>query len=221
MFNGRYIFGASAAFAIGFAVAVFGSPALLGSGDDAAALRAANYKNSTAPISFASTDTHAFMRVTQQHRDAARFLKAEHTCMAQAIYHEARSETRSGQIAVAEVVQNRVKSKHFPNSICGVIYQGSGRKSGCQFSFMCDGSVRAKPRAKSWGKAVEMAKFVQTHDIAPITRGATHYHTTAINPTWSTDLRFTRNIGSHKFYRFRFKERPVASAPSLSIAPPI
>jgi len=165
--------------------------------------------------------TQSLTPVTFAHHKAAQFIKSEQICLAQAVYYEARSERRSGQIAVAEVVQNRVKSKHYPNSICGVVYQGSGRKSGCQFSFTCDGSMDNMPKGKHWDNALKVAAFMQTHDFVPLTKGATHYHTTAIKPAWSTDLRFDRQIGTHKFYRFRFTERPVVTAPSLAIAPPI
>ena len=168
---------------------------------------------------YAQTD--ALSPVNFAHHKAATFTSSEQVCLAQAIYYEARSEKRSGQMAVAEVVQNRVKSKHYPSSICGVIYQGSGRKSGCQFSFACDGSMDKMPKGKHWDSALELATFMQTHDVASLTNGATHYHTTAIKPVWSTDLRFNRQIGSHKFYRFNFTERPVVAAPSHAIAPPI
>jgi len=160
--------------------------------------------------------------VEYKHHQAAKFIKSEQICLAQAVYYEARSETRSGQMAVAEVVRNRVKSRHYPNSICGVVYQGSGRKTGCQFSFTCDGSMDKAPKGKYWEQSLEVATLMQTHDVKPLTHGATHYHTTAINPKWSSNLRYIRQIGTHKFYKFKFTERSVVNAPSsLAIAPPI
>lgn len=248
MLKRQHIFMASAAFAA-FAVAAIMPAVVANIGDGAkgaGAVKLQSYKYNEDAISLASQDiaeavlkqndqlgpylkatqadyarTKPFLRANHQHNAAARALKAEQLCMAKAIYFEARSETRSGQMAVAEVLKNRVKSKHYPNSICEVVYQGSGRKSGCQFSFTCDGSFTGLPSGKTWDKSLEMARYVMTHDVEPITRGATHYHTTAVNPLWSTDLRFTRQIGSHKFYRFRFKERPVTASPLLTIAPPI
>jgi len=166
--------------------------------------------------------TQSLAPVKYVHHKAADFVKSEQICLAQTVYYEARSERRSGQMAVAEVVLNRVKSKHYPNSVCGVIYQGSGRKTGCQFSFACDGSMDRAPKGTHWEKAQEIATFMQTHNAKPLTHGATHYHTTAISPKWSANLRFDRKIGTHKFYRFKFTERPVVNAPSsLAIAPPI
>ena len=159
--------------------------------------------------------------VTYVHRQAAEFIRAEQNCLAKAVYYEARSESRSGQMAVAEVVLNRVKSKHYPNSVCGVVYQGSGRTTGCQFSFMCDGSMNKMPNGKLWKKSLDIAAFMYTYDGKPFTHGATHYHTTAINPKWSANLRFDRQIGTHKFYRFNFTERSVVNAPPIAIAPPI
>lgn len=166
--------------------------------------------------------TQSLMPVKYVHHKAAKHVKSEQVCLAQAVYYEARSERRSGQMAVAEVVLNRVQSKHYPNSVCGVVYQGSGRKTGCQFSFTCDGSMKGAPKGAHWTKAQKIARLMLTHDVKPLTRGATHYHTTAISPKWSSNLRFDREIGTHKFYRFNFTERPVISAaPSLAIAPPI
>jgi len=168
-----------------------------------------------------SVHIQALMPVKRDHIKAAEFIKSEQICLARAVYYEARSERRSGQMAVAEVVLNRVKSKHYPSSICGVVYQGSGRKSGCQFSFTCDGSYNEPPKGKAWDEAKKIATFMQTHDFTPLTNGATHYHTVAIDPKWSSNLRFDRQIGSHKFYRFKFTERPVVSVPAIAIAPPI
>lgn len=151
--------------------------------------------------------------------DAAKFKSQEHRCLAEAIYYEARSETKSGQKAVAEVVHNRVKSKHYPNTICGVVYQGAERSTGCQFSFTCDGSTMREPRGKHWKRSQEVATLSITGGVKPFTDRSTHYHTVAIKPHWSSNLRPTKQIGYHKFYRFKFRERPAPSA-SVSVAPP-
>ena len=83
---------------------------------------------------------------------------AEHLCLSEAVYYEARSETRSGQLAVADVVKNRVASKHYPNTICGVIYQGAENPFACQFSFACDGSMDRAPKGKAWDHSQAIAE---------------------------------------------------------------
>ena len=149
----------------------------------------------------------------------AKFKSQEHRCLAEAVYYEARSETKSGQKAVAEVVQNRVKSKHYPNTICGVVYEGAERSTGCQFSFTCDGSTLIEPKGKNWTASQDVAALMLTGGVKPFTDSSTHYHTVAVNPHWSGNLRATKQIGYHKFYRFKFRERPASSS-SLSVAPP-
>ena len=149
----------------------------------------------------------------------AEFQASEHKCLSQAIFYESRSEGKDGQKAVAEVIQNRVRSKHYPNSICGVVFQGSQRNTGCQFSFTCDGSMDRAPKGKTWLRANHIATLAMTGGITPITGGATHYHNLDVQPAWSDTLVLTKKIETHKFYRTRWRERPVASA-SLSVAPP-
>jgi hypothetical protein len=134
----------------------------------------------------------------------------QHNCLAQAIYYEARGETQQGQVAVAEVVMNRVRSRAYPNSICGVVYQGSHLSTGCQFTFTCDGSLGHRPRGRGWERAQRIATAVMLGYTRPLTNHATHYHTTAVNPVWSAGLVETTQIGVHKFYRFpRGAERAV------------
>lgn len=151
--------------------------------------------------------------------DAAHGGMAEHACLATAVYYEARSETRSGQKAVAEVVMNRVASKHYPDTICGVVFEGSERRTGCQFSFTCDGSMDIAPKGKSWERSQDVAKLVMTGGVKPLTNRATHYHTTAVNPKWSGTMRMTRQVGSHVFYRFAPRNY-TPSTPSILAAPP-
>lgn len=145
---------------------------------------------------------------------------AEHRCMAEAVYYEARSEPLAGQKAVAEVIMNRIKSKHYPNTVCGVVYEGAERSTGCQFSFTCDGSSATEPSGRTWERAQEVAALALTKGFKPITGRATHYHTHDVNPPWSDTLRMTKTIGSHKFYRFKWRERPVKGVAPFSIAPP-
>ena len=144
---------------------------------------------------------------------------AEHQCLAEAVYYEARSESRSGQLAVADVVKNRVKSKHFPNTICGVVYEGAHRPFACQFSFACDGSMDIAPKGKAWERSQEIAQLSLTGFVPDMTKNSTHYHTLAINPLWAETLEYKATIGFHKFYRPSWRERNSGTA-SIAIAPP-
>jgi hypothetical protein len=114
-------------------------------------------------------------------------------CLSRAVYYEARSEDTAGQMAVAEVVMNRVRE---------VVYQGQYRDTGCQFTFTCDGSVRNKPAGLAWDRAKNIALHVLLGLNTPITNKATHYHTDYVNPYWAPGLVETATIGTHIFYRF-------------------
>lgn len=144
---------------------------------------------------------------------------SEHKCLSEAVYYEARSESRSGQLAVADVVKNRVKSKHYPNSICGVVFEGAERPFACQFSFACDGSMDRAPTGKAWERSQEMAQVSLTGFVPDLTKNATHYHTVQVEPNWSKTLEFKAQIGFHKFYRPSWRERNAGTV-SISIAPP-
>ncbi len=135
----------------------------------------------------------------------------ERRCLADAIYYEARSESRLGQAAVADVVLNRVASAIYPNSICEVVYQGSERRTGCQFSFTCDGSMKARRNEQKYAEAELMAGAMLAGVRAPVSRYATHYHADYVSPPWAQKLTPTATIGVHKFYRFPSR-RVVASA---------
>lgn len=154
-------------------------------------------------------------------RVSAQYVMEQHKCLSEAVYYEARSETRSGQIGVAEVIMNRVSSKHYPNTICDVVFQGAERRTGCQFSFTCDGSMEQLPKGRAWQRSQDIATLTLTGLAPKLTHKATHYHTTDVNPPWAETLRYNGQIGSHKFYRFKWKERNVVPAVSMSIAPPI
>jgi spore germination cell wall hydrolase CwlJ-like protein len=137
----------------------------------------------------------------------------QHDCLSQAIYYEARGETQQGQVAVAEVIINRTRSRAYPSTICGVVYQGSHLSTGCQFTFTCDGSLGHRPRGRGWERAQRVATAVMLGYTRPVTNNATHYHTTAVNPVWNSGLVETTQIGVHKFYRFpRGPERAVYQA---------
>lgn len=124
-------------------------------------------------------------------------------CLAQAIWYEAASESEAGQRAVAQVVLNRVAHPSWPGSVCGVVYQGSARTTGCQFTFTCDGSLRRRPGGRSWANAERIASEALAGSVyAPIGH-ATHYHTLWVNPYWASSLDHVGTIGAHRFYRNR------------------
>ena len=126
-------------------------------------------------------------------------------CLSEALYFEARGETVKGQFAVAEVILNRVESERFPSSICGVIKQGTGRKYQCQFTYTCNGykDVIGEPRA--YERVSKVARAIMDGANNNLTNGATHYHTTAVNPKWSRTYTRTARIGVHLFYRHTFR----------------
>jgi spore germination cell wall hydrolase CwlJ-like protein len=124
-------------------------------------------------------------------------------CMTQAIYYEAVSESESGQRAVAQVVLNRVAHSAWPNSVCGVVYEGSTRATGCQFSFTCDGSMRRKPSSAGWARVQRVAARALSGEVFKPVGLATHYHTNWVNPYWAPSLNFVGNIGAHRFYTMR------------------
>ncbi|MBA3054317.1 MAG: cell wall hydrolase [Sphingomonadales bacterium] len=124
------------------------------------------------------------------------------TCLTQAIYYEAASEPDAGQRAVAQVVLNRVAHPAYPQTVCGVVYQGSERPTGCQFTFTCDGALARTPVPLFWRRAEAVARAALAgHVYAPVGL-ATHYHTTAIHPYWADSLAYLGTIGAHRFYRF-------------------
>lgn len=134
----------------------------------------------------------------------------QHNCLATAIYYEARSESLSGQLAVAEVIMNRVADARFPGSVCDVVFQGSYRNTGCQFTFTCDGALARKPRGIRWERAQSVAAHVVLGLNEPRTGGATHYHADYVDPIWNAGLVKTETIDTHIFYRFpRGKEWPI------------
>lgn len=176
-----------------------------------------------AQLTFAKIDADRLNGLTKfSHTDrlVARAEMLEYQCLSDAIYYEARSETLPGQLAVAEVIHNRVKSRHYPNTICGVVYQGAERNTGCQFSFTCDGSMDKAPKGKAWKRSQKAARISLIAAHAPLTDRATHYHTVDVNPKWAPTMRFEKQIGDHVFYSTKWRERPVKSSASMSVAPP-
>jgi spore germination cell wall hydrolase CwlJ-like protein len=129
-------------------------------------------------------------------------LAAEHRCLSEALYYEARGEGRNGEQAVAEVVFHRMNTGHYGHSICAVVYEGSFRP-GCQFSFTCDGALHRPREASAWTQAEQLAAEILTGQV-PLrnaTAGATHYHAAWVAPYWAPTLKKTAKIGNHIFYR--------------------
>jgi spore germination cell wall hydrolase CwlJ-like protein len=126
---------------------------------------------------------------------------AQHACLATAIYFESRGEPLAGQIAVAEVILNRVDSRAYPGTVCGVTTQGAGSGRGCQFSYACDGRSDAMSSAGPRARAEKLAAVMLAGRARTVTDGATHFHNTSVRPGWSRTLTRTAAIGHHVFYR--------------------
>ncbi|NOT40928.1 MAG: hypothetical protein HOP13_10585 [Alphaproteobacteria bacterium] len=123
-------------------------------------------------------------------------------CLATAIYFEARGESLKGQRAVGEVILARTRQAGRPKSVCGVVYEGSHRRTGCQFSFTCDGIADVVRSHAAWARAKRAAALVMSSPSKKkVARGATHYHATSVRPYWASSLRKVARIGSHIFYR--------------------
>jgi len=122
-------------------------------------------------------------------------------CLAEAIYFEARGEPVEGQFAVAEVIFNRVDSPKFPNSICKVVRQGTGRKHACQFSYNCDGKLEYIANGSAYDQAKRVARVSMDRKTRPLTKGATFYHATFVSPSWARSFQHVATIGVHKFYK--------------------
>jgi hypothetical protein len=122
-------------------------------------------------------------------------------CLAEAIYFEARGEPVEGQFAVAEVILNRVESPKFPNSICKVVRQGTGRKRACQFSYNCDGKLEYITNGAAYDQAKRVARVSMDRKTRPLTKEATYYHAAFASPSWARSFRHVTTIGVHKFYK--------------------
>ena len=123
------------------------------------------------------------------------------TCLAQAVYYEAAGEGMDGGRAVAQVVLNRLHHPGYPSTICGVVYEGADRPSGCQFSFTCDGSMQRVPIPWLWSRSREIAEQAIAGKVfAPIGH-ATHYHAEYVLPFWADSLDKSVQVGRHIFYR--------------------
>ncbi len=128
--------------------------------------------------------------------------KKEQRCLAEAIYFEARGESEDGQVAVAQVVLNRVKNPSYPDSICGVVYQNKHRRNRCQFSFACDGIKDRISSPAAWKTAQRLAKDVTDGKrFSKMVDASTHYHATYVNPRWAKAMAKRGQVGLHIFYK--------------------
>ena len=153
-----------------------------------------------AKIPFSATPNVAAKPFRWQGSDEARGRAAE--CLTLAIYYEAASEDQSGEEAVAQVVLNRVRHPAFPASVCAVVFQGSDRSTGCQFSFTCDGSLTGDRNQEAWVRSRRIAEAALDGFVFKPVGLATHYHANYVVPYWATSLAKSAQIGVHIFYRW-------------------
>ena len=144
-------------------------------------------------------------------------------CLTQAVYYEAASEGVDGGRAVAQVVLNRVRHPAYPNSVCGVVYQGSERRTGCQFTFTCDGSLLRTPSSYLWARSRQIAQEALAGRVFAAVGHSTHYHADYVLPYWADSLHKMTKVGRHIFYRIRGSlgsERAFAQRYAGQEAPP-
>lgn len=123
-------------------------------------------------------------------------------CLASAVYYEAGSQDENGGRAVAQVVLNRVRHPAFPASVCGVVYEGSTRATGAQFTFTNDGSLYRQPDAGGWRRAWRIAEAALSGSVYAPVGYATHYHANYVMPYWASTLAKNAVVGAHIFYRW-------------------
>lgn len=145
----------------------------------------------------------------------AEFEQRERRCLATAIYFEARGEPERGQVAVAQVILNRVRSPLFPETICGVVYQGQHRK-GCQFSFTCDGRSDTPRKDAQWELAQDLTRKIMAGELwLPEVGYSTFYHANYVSPRWARSMNRIDKIGAHIFYKKRNETPYVVEASSV------
>jgi hypothetical protein len=155
--------------------------------------------NSGIPFSKAPNPPAAAFKLRGDAHTQARALE----CLTEAVLYEAGGEPVEGQRAVAQVVLNRVRHAAFPASVCGVVYQGSTRSTGCQFSFTCDGSLQIGPgTGPFWKRARAVANAALRGAVFAPVGTATHYHANYVVPYWATSLAKNQVVATHIFYRW-------------------
>ena len=158
---------------------------------------AAFEQNAAVPLSLAPNPPSAPFRLeAATAEDRARSID----CLTAAVYYEAASESPRGQQVVAQVVVNRLAAPRFPKTVCGVVFQGAARETGCQFTFTCDGSLNRAPSPQGWARARDVATAALGGYVETTVGRATHYHTLWVRPAWSAQLPKVAVIGAHIFY---------------------
>jgi spore germination cell wall hydrolase CwlJ-like protein len=122
------------------------------------------------------------------------------TCLTTAVYYESAKEPRAGKEGVAQVVLNRLADVRFPKSVCDVVYQGATRRTGCQFSFTCDGSLRRRPEAGAWTEARDVARSALGGYRVKELAQALNFHADYVTPYWKSSVQRVTQIGRHIFY---------------------
>jgi spore germination cell wall hydrolase CwlJ-like protein len=157
-------------------------------------------------LNAATPDASQYLRVAQPFvfkpatvEDRRRALR----CLTQGIYYEAALEPTEGQEAVAQVILNRVRDPNYANSICGVVFEGAERTTGCQFSFTCDGALAQAPVGWAWSRAGLVAERALAGHVSARVGTATHYHADYVRPWWAPTLNKLTQIGAHIFYRWK------------------
>ncbi len=133
--------------------------------------------------------------------------KNEMKCLAEAIYFEARSEPERGQIAVAQVVLNRLKNPAYPDTICGVVYQNKHKRNRCQFSFACDGIPDRINEKAAWERSQTLARRIMNDErtlYLDKVGASTHYHAQYVKPRWARFMNRKEKIGLHIFYQTKY-----------------
>ena len=134
-------------------------------------------------------------------------------CLALNVYHEAKNQSFMGQVAVAQVVMNRVKDARYPNTVCDVVKQAETYKykptipikNKCQFSWYCDGKSDKPEEPKAWRDAMHVANGVYNGHIGDFVEGATHYHAYYVNPSWAKVKKYVLRIDDHIFYKWEIE----------------
>ena len=162
--------------------------------------------DSLVPVPAAVSEQLAYVRASAPttERVISQFSERDRWCLSTAIYFEARGESYRGQVGVAQVIMNRVKSQVFPDNICGVVFQNKEWRNRCQFSFACDGIPDRVREPRAWAKAEEIAEKVTSGELyLPEVADAINYHANYVYPAWAPRMKRVTQIGTHIFYRFR------------------
>ncbi len=178
--------------------------------------RAHKAEAASAPVLKASLDL-GLMRAPSRTAPASPFdLKnrsaSDLDCLTQAVYYEARGETDSGQRAVAQVILNRVRHPAYPKTICNVVYQGAVKRTGCQFSFTCNGIMSNRVESWAWKRARTVAEDALDGYVMKSVGASTHFHVLGISPDWSVRMQRTATIGNHAFYQFSSRGAQMLAA---------